>query len=94
MNAVRVVAAFVQEIGSLIRQDWLRVKGDIRQEGGVCPTWFRGRTASLPAAEFKSRWFFFCGLVTREPDKAGNHKSQEYFGTTGFTAGNLPESSC
>jgi hypothetical protein len=56
MNAVRVVAAFVQEIGSLIRQDWLRVKGDIRQEGGVCPTWFRGRTASLPAAEFKSRW--------------------------------------
>ena len=37
---------------------------------------------------------FFGGLVTREPDQAGNHKSQEYFGTTGFTAGNLPESSC
>jgi ABC-type molybdate transport system permease subunit len=72
MNAVRVVAAFVQEIGSLIRQDWLRVKGDIRQEGGVCPTWFRGRTASLPAAEFKSRWCVGSVLARVSQDAQGS----------------------
>ena len=72
MNAVRVVAAFVQEIGSLIRQDWLRVKGDIRQEGGVCPTWFRGQTASLPAAEFNSRWCVGSVLARVSQDAQGS----------------------
>jgi hypothetical protein len=38
-----IVCVFVQEIRALIQQDWLRVVGDVRQLGGVCPSWFRGR---------------------------------------------------
>jgi hypothetical protein len=51
-----IVCAFVREIRSLLQQDWLRVEGDVRQLGGVCPSWFRGRDPSLPLQRFQSWW--------------------------------------
>ena len=39
-----------------MQQDWLRVEGDVRQLGGVCPSWFRGRDPSLPLQRFQSWW--------------------------------------
>ena len=45
-----------REIRSLMQQDWLRVEGDVRQLGGVCPSWFRGRDPSLPLQRFQSWW--------------------------------------
>jgi hypothetical protein len=70
-TAARVVAAFVAEIGTLIRQDGLRVKGDIRQAGGVCPSWFRGRTAGLPKEDFKRWWCVRSVLATMPEDAQG-----------------------
>jgi len=49
-----IVCGFVHEIRSLMQQDWLRVEGDVRQLGGVCPSWFRGRDPSLPLQRFQS----------------------------------------
>ena len=51
-----IVCAFIREIRSLMQQDWLRVEGDVRQLGGVCPSWFRGRDPSLPLQRFQSWW--------------------------------------
>jgi exonuclease III len=51
-----VVFAFVAEVCSLIRQDWLLVLGDLREESGVGAQWLRGRSLSLPLAQFQSRW--------------------------------------
>ena len=70
-TAARVVAAFVAEISCLIRQDGLRVKGDIRQAGGVCPSWFRGRTAGLPKEDFKRWWCVHSVLATMPEDAQG-----------------------
>ena len=55
-STTAIVCAFVQEIRSLLQQDWLRVEGDVRQLGGVCPSWFRGRDPSLPLQRFQSWW--------------------------------------
>ena len=51
-----IVCAFIRGIRSLMQQDWLRVEGDVRQLGGVCPSWFRGRDPSLPLQRFQSWW--------------------------------------
>jgi hypothetical protein len=51
-----IVCAFVREIRSLLQQDWLRVEGDVRQLGRVCPSWFRGRDPSMPLQRFQSWW--------------------------------------
>lgn len=39
-SASGIVCAFVREIRALLQQDWLRVEGDVRQLGGVCPSFF------------------------------------------------------
>lgn len=70
-TAARVVAAFVAEVTALIRQDGLRVEGDIRQAGGVCPSWFRGRTAGLPKEDFKRRWCARSVLASLPEDAQG-----------------------
>lgn len=62
-----IVCAFVQEIRSLILQDWLRVEGDVRQLGGVCPSWFRGRDPSLSLQRFQAWWCAEGVLATTQP---------------------------
>ena len=55
-SAAALVHGFVAEVRALIRQDWLRVEGDVRQLGGVCPSWFRGRDPALPLPRFQAWW--------------------------------------
>ena len=66
-----IVCAFVQEIRSLLQQDWLRVEGDVRQLGGVCPSWFRGRDPSLPLQRFQSWWCAEDVLATTQAGVGG-----------------------
>lgn len=51
-----IVGAFVREVQQLIRQDWLRVQGNLRALSGVGPMWLRGRQVGLPLHTFTSRW--------------------------------------
>lgn len=51
-----IVGAFVKEVKQLIRQDWLRVQGNLRALSGVGPAWLRGRQVGLPLHTFKARW--------------------------------------
>jgi hypothetical protein len=51
-----IVGAFVAEVQGLIRQDWLRVQGNLRALSGVGPMWLRGRQLSLQLPAFKRRW--------------------------------------
>ena len=66
-----IVRAFVREIRALIHQDWLRVEGDVRQLGGVCPSWFRGRDPSLPLHRFTSWWCTEDVLASIHPGAGG-----------------------
>jgi hypothetical protein len=70
-TASRVVAAFIAEVGGLLRQDWLRVQGDIRQQGGVCPSWFTGRSTTLSLEDFQARWCPRSVLATATVDAQG-----------------------
>jgi hypothetical protein len=51
-----IVGAFVAEVQGLIRQDWLRVQGNLRALSGVGPMWLRGRQLRLQLLAFKRRW--------------------------------------
>ena len=53
---LKVVSAFVAEVCGLIRQDWLRVVGDLREESGIGAQWLRGRSLAMTLAQFQSRW--------------------------------------
>ena len=66
-----IICAFVGEVRALMQQDWLRVEGDVRQLGGVCPSWFRGRDPSLPLDRFKSWWCAEEVLATVQPGMGG-----------------------
>jgi exonuclease III len=75
-TASRVVGSFIAEVGSLLLQDWLRVQGDIRQQGGVCPSWFRGRSTSLSLEEFQKRWCPRSVLAVASVDAHGQPRLQ------------------
>jgi hypothetical protein len=51
-----VVARFVADVRKRIGRDWLQLAGDVRQQAGVSPTWFRGRQPGLDLEAFRSRW--------------------------------------
>ena len=67
-----IVCAFVREIRALLQQDWLRVEGDVRQLGGVCPSWFRGRDPSMPLNRFVSWWCVEEVLASVQPGVGGS----------------------
>ena len=75
-TAARVVAAFIAEVVNLLRQDWLRVQGDIRQQGGVCPSWFRGRYTTLSLEAFQQRWCQRSVLAASSVDGQGQPQLQ------------------
>lgn len=57
---------------ALMPQGWLRMEGDLRQLGGVCPSWFRGRDSSFPLQPFMSWWCVAEVLASIQPAMGGS----------------------
>ncbi len=55
-SSSQITRRFMAQLQQQLKQDWARMRADIRVDSGVPMSWLRGRSPMLPEARFAARW--------------------------------------